>query len=57
MLDDLVGGLAESGKAAERNADLEGLGGIAVSLLVINQFSTVDVDLRESLLQTLVVHL
>jgi hypothetical protein len=26
-------------------------------LLVINQISTVDVDLRESLLQTLVVHL
>jgi hypothetical protein len=26
-------------------------------LLVINQISTVDVDLRQSLLQTLVVHL
>ncbi len=57
VLDDLLGGLAESGEAAEGNADLEGLGGTAVGLLVINQISTVDVDLRQSLLQTLVVHL
>jgi len=50
--DNLVADLAESGKAAEGNANEESLAGRAVSLLVFNQFSTVDKDLGKAWLQT-----
>ena len=53
----LLADLAESNDGAERNADEEGLGDLAVCLLVINQISTVDEDLGELSLQGGVVNL
>ena len=48
VLDDLLGGLAESGEAAEGDANEQSLGGRAVSLLVFNQISAVDEDLGKA---------
>ena len=53
----LLADLAESNDGAERNADEEGLGDLAVCLLVINQISAVDEDLGELSLQGGVVNL
>ena len=55
--DNLVADLAESGKAAERNANEQSLGDRAVSLLVFNQISAVDEDLGKACLETSIVHL
>ena len=46
--DDLVADLAESGEAAEGDANEQSLGGRAVSLLVFNQISAVDEDLGKA---------
>jgi hypothetical protein len=55
--DNLVADLAESGKAAEGDANVQSLGDRAVSLLVFNQISAVDEDLGKACLQTSIVHL
>ena len=57
VLDDLLGGLAESGEAAEGDANEQSLAGRPISLLVFNQISAVDEDLGKACLQTSVVHL
>jgi hypothetical protein len=46
--DNLVADLAESGEAAEGDANEQSLGGRAVSLLVFNQISAVDEDLGKA---------
>ena len=55
--DNLVANLAESGEAAEGNANVQSLAHGAVSLLVFNQISAVDEDLGKVCLQTSIVHL
>ena len=55
--DNLVANLAESGQAAEGDANEQSLAGGPISLLVFNQISAVDEDLGKALLQTSVVHL
>jgi len=57
VLDDLVGVLAEGGDGAVGDADEEHLALGAVGLLVFNQLSTVDEDLRQLVLYRRVVYL
>ena len=57
MRDDLVADLAESGEAAEGDADEESLAHGAVGLLVFNQISAVDEDLGKVCLKSSVIHL
>ena len=57
MRDNLVADLAESGEAAEGDANGQSLAGRPISLLVFNLMSAVDEDLGKVCLQTSVFHL
>lgn len=56
MLDDLLANLSVGNDWSEGNLDKETLGLWAISLFVFNQFSTVDEDLTQMLLQVGIVH-